>query len=176
MDTQLQPEGNYSLDVLSAALRVYGDLQLQKLAYYSGNIPCAGVYLMGNGNHWTVAQGYPHKKWTLLDNGVAYPISSITDYARKYAHSPNSVMLHVHAVSSSAAIDVDDDGSRPRKSDPASATFADSATGATPPRAKRSRSAAAAAGAAAASSGTDAAQSDGPIVRRSPFLDTFGAN
>ena len=107
---------------------------------------------------------------TLLDNGAAFPINRVTDFVRRHVNSQTAVILQVRAVDSSAPIDVDDEGFRPRKSDTASATFADT-TGATPPRSKRSRSIAAAAAVSVAPDRLDAP----PNPRRSPFLDTFGA-
>ena len=55
-DNAVQPAGNYPIEVLTLALRVYGDCETERIR--QPPIP-SGLYLVGNGYHWAMAASGP---------------------------------------------------------------------------------------------------------------------
>ena len=96
LDTQLQMEGNYALDVIWATIKVYGELDLTKADFFSDGAPVPGTYLLGDGSHWVVLHSMPHYKWARHDNGVAYPLRDIACYVRAKTHT--GIILRVKPI------------------------------------------------------------------------------
>jgi hypothetical protein len=82
-DLHLRPEGDYPLLVLSNALRLYAEVELERTSDSSGVVP--GTYLLGNGWHWQTASN-TSGNWILHDNGLQYPIGDIAQLLRNRRH------------------------------------------------------------------------------------------
>ena len=93
LDTHLQMEGNYALDVIWATIKVYGELDLTKPDFSSDGAPVPGTYLLGDGSHWVVLHSLPRDKWARYDNGVAYPLTDIAGYV--CAKAPAGIIMRV---------------------------------------------------------------------------------
>ena len=65
IDTHPQIEGNYALDVLAAAIKIYAGLELEKATVNNDGTPRRGTYLAGNGHHWQVIHALSNGKWAL---------------------------------------------------------------------------------------------------------------
>ena len=84
VDTCLQPDGNYALDVISAALHIYGNLRLFKGVFDVSGVPECGSYLVGDGVHWQVAHHTGGANWLCFDNGSSSSISDIAAFSMRF--------------------------------------------------------------------------------------------
>ena len=78
-DNAVQPAGNYPIEVLTLALRVYGDCETERIR--QPPIP-SGLYLVGNGYHWAMAASGPNGRWAVYDEGGIFPVADEHSFFR----------------------------------------------------------------------------------------------
>ena len=78
-ETAVQAAGNYSVEVVAAALRCYGDCSVDRVAQLP--VP-PGFYVVGNGNHWQMAASLPNGQRVLSNDGVKFPVVNPTSFFR----------------------------------------------------------------------------------------------
>ena len=100
LDTHLQMEGNYALDVIWATIKLYVELDLTNADFSLDGAPVPGTYLLGDGSHWVVLHGMLHDKWARYDNGVACPLRDIACYVRAKTHT--GIILRVKPIAITA--------------------------------------------------------------------------
>ena len=72
----VQKAGNYPIEVITAALNIYANKQLTRITSFD-NQP--GIFVLGNGLHWTVVNRV-NEKCTLYDDGKSYPLNIVRGF------------------------------------------------------------------------------------------------